>query len=205
MNKLDKKQRSSLIKQLEKTLINSPFWFTGHFIQYKVLMALNHSNAANAIKSELQEFATKFKGIETLKFSNDIPFADSDTVAWLDTSEKPISGASVSMVEDTKFDDVDIENIGSFIFEISKSLDNDDSGRGQFINYLQIIKVYQSVGLYHLCLPYIEKIWPIRCEMNLVTWEPVLCTQLDYLVNLTLTNIYNKSEDIPDKYQEWKS
>jgi len=194
-----------LIKQLEKTLINSPFWLTGHFIQYKVLMALNHSNAANAIKSELQEFATKFKGIETLKFSNDIPFADSDTVAWLDTSEKPISGASVSMVEDTKFDGVDIENIGSFIFEISKSLDNDDSGRGQFINYLQIIKVYQSVGLYHLCLPYIEKIWPIRCEMNLVTWEPVLCTQLDYLVNLTLTNIYNKSEDIPDKYQEWKS
>ena len=163
-----------LIKQLEKTLINSPFWLTGHFIQYQALIALNYVNAANAIKSELQDFVAKFKGITALKFSNDIPFAD-------------------------------IENIGSFIFEISKSLDNDDSGRGQFINYLQIIKVYQSAGLYHLCLPYIEKIWPIRCEMNLVSWEPVLCTQLDYLVRLTLTNIYEKSEDIPDKYQEWKS
>ena len=194
-----------LIKQLEKTLINSPFWLTGHFIQYQALIALNYVNAANAIKSELQDFVAKFKGITALKFSNDIPFADSQTITWLEESHKPIKGTAITIADDTNVDDVDIENIGSFIFEISKSLDNDDSGRGQFINYLQIIKVYQSAGLYHLCLPYIEKIWPIRCEMNLVSWEPVLCTQLDYLVRLTLTNIYEKSEDIPDKYQEWKS
>ncbi|QUM80158.1 type VI secretion system protein TssA [Moritella sp. 5] len=194
-----------LIKQLEKTLINSPFWLTGHFIQYKALKALNYLDAAEAIKSEVQALSKKFKGIAALRFSNNIPFADIETTAWLDANDKPLHTSGTSLVFDTEIDYVDIENIGSFIFDISKDLDSDSSGRGRFMNYLQIIKVYQLAGLHHLCLPYIEKLWPIRCDMNLVNWEPVLCTQLDYLVNLTLSNIYENSDDIPDKYQEWKS
>ncbi|MBO0180843.1 type VI secretion system domain-containing protein, partial [Vibrio parahaemolyticus] len=83
-------------------------------------------------------------------------------------------------------EDITLENLGECAAELAHKLELDSSGRGQFMLYLQLIAAYQSVGLYPLCLPYLEKGWEVQKAFNLASWEPHLSSQLEDLIRKTL-------------------
>ncbi len=211
----DKAQQESdvdTIKRLERTLTDAPFWLTGHYLVYSMLKNLGYELAASAVKEETLAFIDQFKGIETLQFKNSVPFADEATQSWLST--RVASGApsaaivqNVTLIEQDALpvDEITLETLGEFTAEVAKRLEQDHSGRGQFLLYLQLVTAYHSVGLFTLCLPYLEKIWLVRKEISLSSWEPHLSLQLDALSEKTLKELYENKEQLPEKYQDWKN
>lgn len=208
------KQESDIdtVKRLERTLTDAPFWLTGHYMVFQMLDNLELHEAAQAVKQETQKFAKSLPGLEALSFKNSVPFADEATLGWLSTSDSMSSGQQVVMpsiviAEDDSLsmDDVTLENLGERVAEVARRLELDSSGRGQFMLHLQMVKAYHGVGLFSLCLPYLEKVWTVREEMDLASWEPHLSLQLDSLTERTLKELYPSKEQLPAKYQEWET
>lgn len=200
------------IKRLERTLTDAPFWLTGHYFVYSMLMNLGWEDAAFAVEQEVKLFVQQFEGIENLSFKNSIPFADEATLTWL---SKSAAGSSINqtvvqtlvVADDDSLltEDITLENLGEHAAELSRRLELDNSGRGQFMLYLQLVKAYHSVGLFPLCLPYLEKGWEVQKEFNLASWEPHLSIQLDDLIQKTLKELYRTKDLLPEKYNEWET
>lgn len=200
------------IKRLERTLTDAPFWLTGHFYVYSMLTNLGFDDAATAVMQEVKRFVDSLEGIEHLSFKNSIPFADEATLSWLSTqvagsSRSPAVIQTVVMTEDDSslMEDITLENLGERAAELARKLELDSSGRGQFMLYLQLITAYQSVGLYPLCLPYLEKGWDVHQEFNLEGWEPHLSLQLKDLIRKTLHPLFRTKDLLPAKYEQWKA
>ncbi|EJE8558491.1 type VI secretion system protein TssA [Vibrio vulnificus] len=200
------------IKRLERTLTDAPFWLTGHYFVYSMLNNLGFDDAAIAVKQEVKRFVDSLEGIEHLSFKNSIPFADEATLSWLSTQDaisstsQPVVQTVVISEEDSlPMEDITLENLGEYAAELARKLELDSSGRGQFMLYLQLIAAYQSVGLYPLCLPYLEKGWEVQKAFNLKSWEPHLSSQLEDLIRKTLHQLFRSKDLLPEKYEEWQA
>ncbi|UUM32459.1 type VI secretion system protein TssA [Vibrio japonicus] len=200
------------IKRLERTLTDAPFWLTGHYFVYSMLTNLGFDEAALAVKQEVKRFVDSLEGIEHLSFKNSIPFADEATLSWLSTnvaessSSQPVIQTVVIAEEDSSLmEDITLDKLGECAAELARKLELDSSGRGQFLLYLQLITAYQSVGLYPLCLPYLEKNWEVQKQFDLASWEPHLSLQLEDLIRKTLRQLFRTKELLPAKYEEWEA
>ncbi|MCW8348653.1 type VI secretion system protein TssA [Vibrio sp. ZSDZ65] len=198
------------IKRLERTLTDAPFWLTGHYFVYSMLNNLGWQEAASAVEQEVRLFVQRFEGIEHLSFKNSIPFADEATLKWLSTSVAATSSRQavittvVTTDDSLPMEDITLANLGEYAAELSQKLELDNSGRGQFTLYLQLVKAYQNAGLFPLCLPYLEKGWEVKKEFNLASWEPHLSMQLDGLIQKTLRELFRTKDRLPTKYKEWE-
>ncbi len=200
------------VKHLERTLTDAPFWLTGHYFVHSMLNHLGWKDAAFAVEHEVKRFVKKFEGIENLSFKNSIQFADEATLQWLSTgcnessNNQTIVKTVVSSDDDLlQMGDVTLETLGENIAELSRKLELDNSGRGQFRLYLQLVRAYHCVGLFPLCLPYLENCWEIQKDFDLASWEPHLSLQLDDLIRNTFKELYENKSDLPDKYKEWET
>ncbi|MFA0424950.1 type VI secretion system domain-containing protein, partial [Vibrio sp. 10N.222.54.A1] len=200
------------IKRLERTLTDAPFWLTGHYFVYSMLDNLGYDEAALAVKQETKRFVDSFEGIENLSFKNSIPFADEATITWLSTGNACPSGKSsiiqtIVVAEDdlSEMEDIALGDLGKYVAELSNKLELDNSGRGQFMLHLKLVKAYQSVGLYPLCLPYLEQSWAVAKELNLSIWEPHLFFSLENLIQKTLKELYRTKDFLPVRYSEWQT
>ncbi len=200
------------IKRLERTLTGAPFWLTGHYFVYSMLDNLGYDEAALAVKQETKRFVDSFEGIENLSFKNSIPFADEATITWLSTGNACPSGKSsiiqtIVVAEDdlSEMEDIALGDLGKYVAELSNKLELDNSGRGQFMLHLKLVKTYQSVGLYPLCLPYLEQSWAVAKELNLSIWEPHLFFSLENLIQKTLKELYRTKDFLPVRYSEWET
>ncbi|MCZ8486268.1 type VI secretion system domain-containing protein [Vibrio lentus] len=71
-------------------------------------------------------------------------------------------------------EDIALGDLGKYVAELSNKLELDNSGRGQFMLHLKLVKAYQSVGLCHIaCLTW-NKVGRWLRELNLSIWEPHL-------------------------------
>ena len=200
------------IKRLERTLTDAPFWLTGHYFVYSMLDNLGYDEAALAVKQETKRFVDSFEGIVNLSFKNSIPFADEATITWLSTGNTCPSGKSsiiqtIVVAEDdlSEMEDIALGDLGKYVAELSNKLELDNSGRGQFMLHLKLVKAYQSVGLYPLCLPYLEQSWAVAKELNLSIWEPHLFFSLENLIQKTLKELYRTKDFLPVRYSEWET
>ena len=211
-DKADQESDIDTIKRLERTLTDAPFWLTGHYFVYSMLNNLGFDDAALAVKQEVTRFVESLEGIEHLSFKNSIPFADEATLSWLSTqdttsstSQPVVQTVVISQEDSLPMEDITLENLGECAAELARKLELDSSGRGQFMLYLQLIAAYQSVGLYPLCLPYLEKGWEVQKAFNLASWEPHLSSQLEDLIRKTLHRLFGSKDLLPEKYEEWKA
>lgn len=211
-DKAHQESDTDTIKRLERTLTDAPFWLTGHYFVYSMLSNLGYEDAATAVKQETKKFIDSFSGIENLSFKNSIPFADEETITWLSTGSCLSSDNSsiiqtIVVADDdlSEMEDIALEDLGVYVAELSNKLELDNSGRGQFMLHLKLVKAYQNVGLYPLCLPYLEQSWEVTKELNLLIWEPHLYFSLEHLIQKTLRKLYRTKDFLPVKYREWET
>ncbi len=205
---IDREGQKALSVKLERSLSNAPFWLTGQRLQYDILTALDEEEAAKSVQTETIRFVTSLPGIEHLKFSDGQPFADEMTQTWLSqpflTSPAGLQGGGVGM-DDVGFDveHLDPDNIGSVMFSVADKLRTAGSGREKFLIHLRLAQLLQDAELYELCWPHLEIIWPAREALDLASWEPQLCMQLDQLVLSSIKKSFKQDDLAPDKYQKW--
>lgn len=205
---IDKEGLKVLSAKLERSLSNAPFWLTGQRLQYDILNALHAEEAAKSVQAESILFVTRLPGIEHLKFSDGQPFADAATQTWLSQSfllsPTGLQDRGVGM-DDVGFDveRLDPDNIGSVMFSVADKLRTAGSGREKFLIHLRLAQLLQDAELYELCWPHLEIIWPAREALDLASWEPQLCMQLDQLVLSSIKKSFKQDDLAPDKYQKW--
>ncbi|MGR5286357.1 type VI secretion system protein TssA [Vibrio maritimus] len=211
-DKANQESEVGTVKRLERTLTDAPFWLTGHFYVYSMLKNIGFDDAASAVKQETMRFVDAYPGVESLEFKNSVPFADEATRQWLAAKDQALSGANTAVQavyvdsdDARQVDDITLENLGEHAAELAQKLELDNSGRGQFILYLQLIAAYQSVGLFPLCLPYLKRGWEVHKEFNLASWEPHLSTQLESFIRKTLQALYKSKDLLPVEYEEWQA
>lgn len=87
---MDKKNSPSLDlwEQLEKSLENSPFWLTGHYLSFIYAQSLGKPLIAKLIQEEAILFTKSLPNIIDLSFSDQTPFADKKTQIWLSSIDQ---------------------------------------------------------------------------------------------------------------------
>ncbi|MCJ8314776.1 MAG: type VI secretion system protein TssA [Saccharospirillaceae bacterium] len=74
-----------LLPQLEQTLTRAPFWLDGQLLAAKSLQVLGDKfqDAYECVIRETRNFLERAPGIEYLKFSDNVPFANEQTLLWI--------------------------------------------------------------------------------------------------------------------------
>ncbi len=196
----------STVKRLEKILTDAPFWITGHYYVFSMLNHLGYQQAADAVKQEVAALTKDLNGIEALKFKDQLPFASDETLRWIESNANSNTTSlqpSIFVDDEEDVSCVTLDNLGEHVANLATKLDQEGSGRGRFLLHLKMVKIYHQVGLYSLCMPYLESVLDICKESNLPQWEPHLAAQLNGLVEATLKALYPSDEQRPQKYQHW--
>ena len=83
---IEKAEYSTVLPELEKTLVRAPFWIDGHNMVVTVLHAMGgeYEKAANAVIGELRHFLHRIPELQNLSFSDQTPFASDQTKMWLE-------------------------------------------------------------------------------------------------------------------------
>ncbi len=103
-------QYEALIIEVENSLSSSPFWLDGHRMVVEALNAIDNKGtnasklAVDAVTRELRAFIARIAGIEKLSFSDNTPFADENTIEWLDslTPTSPIARSETPLMLSTE-------------------------------------------------------------------------------------------------------
>jgi len=84
-----------LLPQLEQALTRAPFWLDGQYLAAKSLQVLGEKfqEAYDCVIRETRNFLERAQGIEYLKFSDGVPFANEQTLLWI-SSEVMSSNSS---------------------------------------------------------------------------------------------------------------
>lgn len=84
---IEKAEYSTVLPELEKTLLRAPFWIDGHNMVVTVLHAMGgeYEKAANAVIGELRHFLHRIPELQNLSFSDQTPFVSEQTKMWLET------------------------------------------------------------------------------------------------------------------------
>jgi type VI secretion system protein VasJ len=83
----DQGEYVTLLDQAEKSASKMPYWFDGQKLIANSLEALGgeYAKAADALNTELKQFVQRLPNIINLCYSDGTPFADEQTLMWLNT------------------------------------------------------------------------------------------------------------------------
>jgi type VI secretion system protein VasJ len=75
----------AVVEQAEEMQADSPFWLTASRWSSRALRKLgpDHEAAAAAVEGQTSVFLSRFSELSSMSFSDGTPFADADTVNWL--------------------------------------------------------------------------------------------------------------------------
>ncbi|WP_250657415.1 type VI secretion system protein TssA [Alkalimarinus coralli] len=105
-------QYEVLIVELESSLSSSPFWLDGHRMVVDSLKAMealsensrnrrDYQRPIETVSRLVKSFVTRLEGIETLKFSDESPFANDETRSWLSSVEEFAAGSAPNFVNNS--------------------------------------------------------------------------------------------------------
>ncbi len=202
-----------LIPRIELEFIkdNSEFRYWLDAQRYLVLFLErkggNYLIAAYDIKYHLSRLIKRLPELQTLIFSGgEIPFADKETIRWLDeiarsspTAEKTTESGTVSLtpIVDSTYEEIiaeynqAIKNLPKEFEEnfqkMQLKLSSEERPKGKFLRRLNIGNLCYEAKQYSVAKVNLEELKVIIDEMNLAEWEPALSTAV--WRSLYLTNI----------------
>ncbi|PYE85288.1 type VI secretion system protein TssA [Phyllobacterium leguminum] len=74
---------ADIVQKLERSCHLQPFWLEGQMLAYRLARACGRVEAAEAIRSETQRFASSLPGLEPLCFTDGSPILTPDARQWL--------------------------------------------------------------------------------------------------------------------------
>jgi len=95
------KPTPELLDKIEQSVAASPFWMTGNYLAAQAALALNYMDVSQAILEETRKFSKRLPKIIQCGFSDGTPFADSDTMDWLNSSASAGEGAGAAKWNET--------------------------------------------------------------------------------------------------------
>ncbi|MDK2921478.1 MAG: type secretion system protein VasJ [Desulfonauticus sp.] len=181
----------ALLETAEAYVPQFLFWLDLSRYSKEALENLGQNLAAKAIEQEVKWFLNKLPGIEQLCFSDNTPFADTNTQKWLKTLNKPVS-SSLPLSDITNHDElfkkIDTiftsikENIKSkglqeTLLKLQKEISLTQSKREKIFWYIKLVNLFLEQNQNKLYFPYVYKILNFIAKYKLDEWEPELAVQ----------------------------
>lgn len=206
-----------LIPAIELNLLNEDstfkYWLTA---QRYVVEALENmggpaTKAAEEVVFQLAKLVRRLPRIESLKFNDEIPFADDQTVEWMAEKVKSSAGGGQSsdiilppiLGEDydpinKEYEDASAALPDKFeenLAKMEEGIAADTRRKGKFLRTLNLANLCIQAKEFDLAKVHLDNLVVKIEDYQLAEWEPALCTAVwesAYMVNL---NFLNKEKD----------
>ena len=188
----------------------------------------NYSTAAADIKYHLARLIKRLPELPSLIFSGgEVPFADKETVMWLDEVSRSVSsgggsgssGSSiVSPIVDPSYDEIKIEyqhalselpsKFEENFEKMHKGLSSEERVKGKFLRRLNLANLCYESKHYNAAKVFLEELNVLIDDLKLGEWEPALSVaawQSLYLTNVQLlfiTDGETAKSDLEKQQQE---
>ena len=189
---------SAIWMQLEKSLENSPFWLTGHYISFKYANFLKEQSIARIIQEEASLFVKNFPKVIDLLFSDKTPFADKQTKEWLELplisindSTATSEGSSTenqNIIMNNNLLEIPIElnirekllpfiknkNLPAILHLLEENTKPNEDFRTQIYRQCLLAESYEKLGFSKLAKQIYQQLMPQLQPLMLSKWEPSL-------------------------------
>lgn len=202
---------SKLIPAIEQNFLNedSPFkyWLTGQRYLTNALEQVGGSAkaAADEVVFQIARLLLRFPDLTGLRFADNTPLADDETVSWIEESVKtkfaggggqdlilpPIIGEEYdSISEEYKAACAELpEKFEQNMERMQQAIASDTRRRGRFLRVLSLANYCIQAKKYSLAKVHLSQLMQKIEDYQLTEWEPALCAgvwESAYLVNLKL-------------------
>lgn len=172
-------------------------------------------NAAEEIKFQLAKLISRFPSIHKLKYENKTPFADEETLNWIEEQVKPSLGSGKGVdkilppILGEDYEPINKEyqkacselpkNFEKNMEKMQQGIAGDTRRRGRFLRSLNLANFCMEAKQYNLAKVHLSGLLEKIEAYQLTEWEPALCAavwQSTYLINLKLLNAEQDQEQI---------
>ena len=172
------------------------------------------AKGAEDIKFHLAKLVAKNPNLPQLQFKDKAPFADQETLAWLDDEIKTTigggkgDGGALPLVVDESYETITKEyesacaelpkNFEKNLQVMQDNIAGEVRRKGRFLRVLNLANYCMQAKQVNLTKVYLSQLLEKIAEYNLQEWEPALCVsvwQATYLVNLHLLKVEQDGEE----------
>ena len=170
----------------EAALSEHIFWLDLHRYSALALERLGAMFAAAraAVVRETVSFLERMPGVDQLAFSNGSPFADAETVAWLDR-ERALRGGGSRASDEDRIDPAFAELLATArgrlgtdaeaaLVEVLSASQGLRTGPQRFVATLDAARLALDAGKRETALVLYERLYP-QVSSTLESWEPAVC------------------------------
>ncbi|MFT4907697.1 MAG: type VI secretion system protein VasJ [Oleispira sp.] len=189
----------AVLNQAEKSASKMPYWFDGQRLIANSLAALGgeFTKAAEALTLELKQFLTRLPSIINLCYSDGTPFADEQTLLWINTQvlcgdQDDSSGQQNDEIHEAFLEAQKLASSGKlteglgFLKKVSTQNLRDD-----FRIKLATAELVSQSGQAKVAIPLLERLITETKRINAIDWE----TDFTIKAYSILVKAYEKLED----------
>jgi type VI secretion system protein VasJ len=189
----------AVLDQAEKSASKMPYWFDGQRLIANSLIALGgeFSKAAEALVDELKQLLTRIPNIITLCYSDGTPFADEQTLLWINTqvlisNGDESSGQQNDAIHEAFLEAQKLASSGKLTKGLSflKKVPTQNV-RDTFRIKLASAELVAQSGQPKVAIPLLERLITETKRINAIDWE----TDFTIKAYSILVKAYEKLED----------
>jgi type VI secretion system protein VasJ len=189
----------AVLDQAEKNASKMPYWFDGQRLIANSLTALGSefSKAAEALVDELKQFLMRIPNIITLCYSDGTPFADEQTLLWINTQVLISNGDESSNQQNDEIHEafMEAQKLASS-GKLSEGLNflkriPTQNLRDTFRIKLASAEIVAQSGQPKIAIPLLERLITETKRINAIDWE----TDFTIKAYSILVKAYEKLED----------
>ena len=177
-----------LLLRIEQSISLSPYWLDGHFLSYQLALKLKQDEWANAIKSEVLQFLSRFPTLIDYSFKGGVAFASTETQAWLFSSEN-LPNAGIQ--EEGNWQEkrnialalANESGVSTALAMLNEGLAKAKEPRDQFYWRLLSADIMAAFELGALAQQQYKTLKELAQKTKLVDWEPSLICHLDNTIS----------------------
>lgn len=174
-----------LWRRVEESLTKAPYWLDGHYLSYRIAMALEEDAWAEIIKDELHRFMQRLPALKTYLFKGGVPFISEATLTWLDTSVGDFNIAEVNQIgcwNDKRNEALVLaqeEGIAPSLKMLNEGLSQATEPRDAFYWRLLSADVMKANSLTAMAAEQYQTLHHQVNAMSVTEWEPALIKQIE--------------------------
>lgn len=179
----------ALVRAAESAFVATPFWLDTQFYLVKAMQALGsqYDAAASLVNGELSSFLCRFPSVTTLSFSNAMPFANAETLSWIQESVQISAGGGDNSVSELDMKVSEANSAGQsgriqdglrILSEYANQLHGE---RERFITQIKLGEYCLRFELLPPLFALVSRLREISKVRALDVWEPDLAVELSKL------------------------
>lgn len=193
--RLNQGRYNDLINDIEMSISKAPFWLDGQHMVWQCMKALRADDAMLEIEVQLALFLNRIPDLVNLKFHDGTPFANEQTLAWINdnvlpklkTTASQLSAMSVSegsvnakwdVALQEAMDNLSANGLKDSMATLVAGLNMAEGGREKFFWRLCMAKLCLANNRYELAKTQLENLDECAVQLNISEWEPSLALEI---------------------------